>query len=95
VILLLRNRGDKNPETPWIEKRKEQPMPTTFAVQKEVYIEAKTSSFGAGSDHKQQRMEKLVVNHHHQVPFRLLKDVPELACGEPGTGNLIVEGGQP
>lgn len=33
-----------------------------------------------------------VVNHHHQVPFHLLKDVPDLACGEPGDGNLIVEG---
>jgi len=33
-----------------------------------------------------------VVNHHLQVPFHLLRDVPELACGEPGSGNLIVEG---
>jgi site-specific DNA-methyltransferase (adenine-specific)/adenine-specific DNA-methyltransferase len=33
-----------------------------------------------------------VVNHHHQVPFHLLKDVPELACGDPGSGNLIVQG---
>ena len=33
-----------------------------------------------------------VVNHHRQVPFHLLKDVPELACGEPGEGNLIVQG---
>jgi adenine-specific DNA-methyltransferase len=33
-----------------------------------------------------------VVNHHHQVPFHLLKDVPDLACGEPGSGNLIVQG---
>jgi site-specific DNA-methyltransferase (adenine-specific)/adenine-specific DNA-methyltransferase len=33
-----------------------------------------------------------VVNHHRQVPFHLLRDVPELACGEPGDGNLIVEG---
>ena len=32
------------------------------------------------------------VNHHHQVPFRLLNDVPDLACGEPGAGNRIVEG---
>ena len=23
-----------------------------------------------------------VVNHHLEVPFRLLKDVPELSCGE-------------
>ncbi len=33
-----------------------------------------------------------VVNHHHQVPFHLLKDVPDLSCGEPGDGNLIVQG---
>jgi adenine-specific DNA-methyltransferase len=33
-----------------------------------------------------------VVNHHRQVPFHLLKDVPELACGQPGDGNLIVQG---
>lgn len=33
-----------------------------------------------------------VVNHHLQVPFHLLEDVPDLACGEPGSGNLIVEG---
>jgi adenine-specific DNA-methyltransferase len=36
-----------------------------------------------------------VVNHHHQVPFRLLKDVPELACGDPGSGNLVVQGDNP
>ncbi|MCE7978490.1 MAG: site-specific DNA-methyltransferase [Nitrospira sp. NTP1] len=36
--------------------------------------------------------KEAVVNHHQQVPFRLLKDVPELACGEPGEGNLIVQG---
>lgn len=33
-----------------------------------------------------------VVNHHLEVPFHLLKDVPELSCGDPGSGNLIVEG---
>ena len=33
-----------------------------------------------------------VINHHLDVPFRLLKDVPELGCGDPGSGNLIVEG---
>lgn len=33
-----------------------------------------------------------VVNHHHHVPFHLLKDVPELGCGDPGSGNLIVQG---
>ena len=36
--------------------------------------------------------KEAVVNHHHQVPFHLLKDVPDLACGEPGDGNLIVQG---
>jgi DNA modification methylase len=33
-----------------------------------------------------------VVNHHHTVPFHLLRDVPELSVGDPGSGNLIVEG---
>jgi len=33
-----------------------------------------------------------VINHHLEVPFRLLKDVPELGCGDAGSGNLIVEG---
>ena len=36
--------------------------------------------------------KEAVVNHHHQVPFHLLKDVPDLARGEPGDGNLIVQG---
>lgn len=36
--------------------------------------------------------KKAVENHHREVPFHLLKDVPELACGDPGSGNLIVEG---
>jgi len=36
--------------------------------------------------------KEAVVNHHHQVPFHLLKDVPELGCGVTGTGNLIVQG---
>lgn len=36
--------------------------------------------------------KEAVVNHHLQVPFHLLRDVPELSCGEPGEGNLIVEG---
>lgn len=33
-----------------------------------------------------------VVTHHHHVPFHLLKDVPALGCGDPGNGNLIVQG---
>ena len=36
--------------------------------------------------------KEAVVNHHLQVPFRLLKDVPALSCGDPGSGNLIVQG---
>ncbi len=36
--------------------------------------------------------KEAVVNHHQRVPFHLLKDVPELACGQPGDGNLIVQG---
>jgi len=36
--------------------------------------------------------KKAVVNHHHAVPFHLLKDVPELSIGDPGSGNMIVEG---
>src|SRR5437868_3260442 len=36
--------------------------------------------------------KQAVVNHHHEVPFHLLKDVPELSCGDPGSGNLIVQG---
>ncbi len=36
--------------------------------------------------------KEAVVNHHHAVPFRLLRDVPELSVGEPGAGNLIVQG---
>ena len=35
---------------------------------------------------------KAVENHHRQVPFHLLKDAPELSVGEPGSGNLLVEG---
>jgi hypothetical protein len=37
--------------------------------------------------------KEAVVNHHLQVPFHLLKDVPEPACGDTGSGNLIVQGG--
>lgn len=33
-----------------------------------------------------------MVNHHRQVPFRLLRNIPELSCGDSETGNLIVEG---
>jgi len=36
--------------------------------------------------------KEAVVNHHRQVPFHLLKDVPDFSCGDPGSGNLIVQG---
>lgn len=36
--------------------------------------------------------KKAVVNHHQDVPFHLLRDVPELGCGPADSGNLIVEG---
>ena len=35
---------------------------------------------------------KAVENHHRQLPFHLLKEVPELSVGDPGSGNLLVEG---
>jgi hypothetical protein len=35
---------------------------------------------------------KAVENHHRQVLFHLLKEVPDLSVGDPGTGNLLVEG---
>ncbi len=36
--------------------------------------------------------KEAVVNHHHAVPFHLLRDVPDLSVGDPGSGNLIVQG---
>lgn len=33
-----------------------------------------------------------VVKHHKDVPFRLLEPVPALSCGDPASGNLIVQG---
>ena len=33
-----------------------------------------------------------VVKHHKDVPYRLLEPVPELSCGDPESGNLIVQG---
>lgn len=36
--------------------------------------------------------KEAVVRHDAEVPYHLLRDVPELACGEAEDGNLIVEG---
>lgn len=35
--------------------------------------------------------KKAVLNHHNEVPFHLLQDVPDLSVGDPGSGNLLVE----
>ncbi len=36
--------------------------------------------------------KEAVLNHHRDVPFHLLRDVPALSVGDPGSGNLLVEG---
>lgn len=36
--------------------------------------------------------KEAVRNHHLTVPYHLLRDVPERSVGDPGSGNLIVEG---
>jgi len=36
--------------------------------------------------------KKAVVDHHKQVPFHLLKCNDELSVGDPGSGNLLVQG---
>ena len=36
--------------------------------------------------------KQAVVRHHKDVPYRLLEAVPELSCGDPASGNLIVQG---
>lgn len=36
--------------------------------------------------------KKAVLNHHRQVPYRLLHANPDLSAGDPDSGNLLVEG---
>jgi hypothetical protein len=36
--------------------------------------------------------KKAVLNHHNEVPFRLLKRNNALSVGDPGSGNLLVQG---
>lgn len=36
--------------------------------------------------------KKAVVNHHREVPFHLLRENPDLSAGDPGSGNLLVQG---
>ena len=38
------------------------------------------------------RGKDAVLNHHLEVPYRLLKCDSALSAGPPGTGNLILEG---
>jgi hypothetical protein len=39
--------------------------------------------------------KKAVLNHHREVPFRLLKTDPALSVGYPDCGNLLVGDGHP
>ncbi len=36
--------------------------------------------------------KKAVVNHHREVPYRLLRCNAELSAGDPDSGNLLVQG---
>ncbi len=36
--------------------------------------------------------KQAVLNHHNEVPYRLLRSDEALSVGEPGSGNLLVEG---
>ncbi len=36
--------------------------------------------------------KRAVLNHHREIPFQLLKADPELSVGDPGSGNLLVQG---
>ena len=33
-----------------------------------------------------------VLNHHREVPYRLLEERKELSVGDAGSGNLLVQG---
>ena len=36
--------------------------------------------------------KRAVVNHHRELPYRLLHCDPTLGAGDPASGNLLVEG---
>lgn len=36
--------------------------------------------------------KKAVLNHHREVPYRLVKCDPTMSVGNPGSGNLLVQG---
>jgi len=33
-----------------------------------------------------------VINHHNEVPYRLLRSNGDLSAGDPDAGNLLIEG---
>ena len=37
--------------------------------------------------------KKAVVEHHQEVPFRLLREVPDLSVGDADSGNLLIQQG--
>lgn len=36
--------------------------------------------------------KRAVLNHHREIPFRLLRCDPKLSVGDPDAGNLLVQG---
>src|SRR5512136_729894 len=36
--------------------------------------------------------KEAVINHHQEIPYRLLVTDEALSAGDPGSGNLLVEG---
>jgi adenine-specific DNA-methyltransferase len=36
--------------------------------------------------------KRAVLNHHREIPYRLLRCDPKLSAGDPGSGNLLVQG---
>jgi len=36
--------------------------------------------------------KQAVLNHHREVPYRLLRCDPARSVGDPGSGNLLVQG---
>jgi hypothetical protein len=36
--------------------------------------------------------KKAVLNHHREVPYRLIRSEEKLSAGDPGSGNLLVQG---
>jgi hypothetical protein len=36
--------------------------------------------------------KKAVLSHHREVPYRLIRSEEKLSVGDPGSGNLLVQG---